>query len=203
VCGGTGLYVKALCEGLDEMPETDGQVVARIENDYRSNGIEWLQQTVRAEDPEFYRLGEIQNPARMVRALSFVRCTGRSILDYRTGEPRQRSFQTIKVGLELPREELYDRINHRVDVMMSQGLLDEAQGLYPQRHLKNLQTVGYTELFEYLGHKCSLAEAIDKIKQHTRNYAKRQLTWFKKDRDIKWFQADDADVVEKILAVEE
>jgi tRNA dimethylallyltransferase len=201
VCGGTGLYIKALCEGLDEMPPADDKITKETEAAYELNGIGWLQQAVQDEDPEFYREGEIKNPARMLRALSFIRSTGRSIVHYRTGIQKQRAFNIIKAGLELPREKLYDRINTRVDTMMQQGLLTEVEQLYPQRHLKNLQTVGYAELFDYLDGKCTLPAAVEKIKQHTRNYAKRQLTWFKKDKEITWFNAADGNVVEKILSI--
>jgi len=201
VCGGTGLYIKALCEGLDEMPPTDEAIAALTETEYKQRGISWLQQTVQQEDPEFYNEGEIQNPARMLRALTFIRSTGVSIVRYRTNAPKKRAFRIIKAGLELPREQLYSHINERVDIMMATGLLAEVQGLHEYRNLKNLQTVGYAELFEYMEDKCTLEEAIDKIKQHTRNYAKRQLTWFKKDKEIKWFSADGAGIVEKILAL--
>ncbi len=201
VCGGTGLYIKALCEGLDEMPETDSDIVMQTGQDYMQYGIEWLQQTVQEEDPEFYKQGEIHNPARMLRALSFIRSTGKSITQYKTQTKKERPFHIIKVGMELPREMLYNRINHRVDMMMEQGLFAEVEKLYPFRHLKNLQTVGYAELFDHLDGKYSLPEAIDKIKQHTRNYAKRQMTWFKKDGEITWFRADDKDVVNKILSL--
>ena len=199
VCGGTGLYIKALCEGLDDMPETDPVIVQHIEDDYKQLGLEWLQLAVKKEDPEFYSNGEIQNPARMVRALSFIRTTSQSITKYRTYSKKQRSFRIIKAGLELPRELLYARINQRVDNMMAAGLLAEVEKLLPYRNLKNLQTVGYAELFDYIDGKCTLAEAVDKIKQHTRNYAKRQMTWFKKDEEVVWFRADDENVVEKIL----
>ena len=199
VCGGTGLYIKALCDGLDEMPETDSGIVMQVEQAYMQHGLAWLQQAVSAEDPEFYKQGEIQNPARMLRALSFIRSSGRSIVHYKTQTKKVRPFQIIKVGLELPRELLYARINQRVDVMLDHGLLTEVEKLYQYRQLKNLQTVGYSELFDYLDGKYSLPEAVEKIKQHTRNYAKRQLTWFKKDTEITWFRADDAEVVKKIL----
>ena len=202
VCGGTGLYIKALCEGLDEMPETSPDVIQQTEQEYEQQGLAWLQQTVRHEDPEFYKDGEIQNPARLLRALSFIRSTGISITKFRTQTKKERPFTIIKTGLELPRELLYERINHRVDQMMAQGLLAEAEKLYPYRDLKNLQTVGYTEIFDYIDGKYALPEAVDKIKQHTRNYAKRQMTWFKKDKEITWFQADDKDVVAKILSLE-
>ncbi len=206
VCGGTGLYIKALCEGLDEMPATDEAIAEQTETDYQLNGIAWLQETVAKEDPEFYSRGEIHNPARMLRALSFIRTTGRSITHYRTQSKKERPFNIIKIGLELPREQLYQRINERVDKMISDGLFAEAEELFPYRDNKNLQTVGYAELFEYLegaDENYTLHEAIEKIKkQHTRNYAKRQrMTWFKKDKEIHWFGAEEEDLVGKILAL--
>ncbi len=199
-CGGTGLYIKALCEGLDEMPETDPAVTDAVQMAYNTHGLSWLQQAVMEEDSDFYAQGEIYNPARMIRALSFIRSTGQSITRFRTAVKKQRPFRTIKTALELPREILYERINQRVDLMMEQGLLPEAERLYPLRHLKNLQTVGYSELFAYMDGAYTLPVAIEKIKQHTRNYAKRQMTWFKKDKDFIWFRADDPDVAERILA---
>lgn len=201
VCGGTGLYIKALCDGLDEMPAVEEQIVTQVNDQYELNGLQWLQRTVQMEDPEFYHSGEVLNPARLIRALIFKRSTGESITEFRKGIHKQRDFKTVKVALDLPREVLYDRINHRVDQMMEQGLLDEVKSLYPLRHLKNLQTVGYTELFDYLDKKITLSEAIDKIKQHSRNYAKRQLTWFKKYKDFVWLQSDDKDMLSKILAL--
>lgn len=201
VCGGTGLYIKALCEGLDDMPEVDEEINREINETYKREGISWLQQTVREEDPEFYTVAETENPARLLRALVFKRSTGKSILTYRSGKVKQRDFSIIKIGLELPREILYNHINLRVDHMMQHGLLDEVKKLYPQRTLKNLQTVGYTELFDYIDGKYTLAEAVEKIKQHTRNYAKRQLTWFRKDKSISWFDPNDPDITDKILRV--
>lgn len=201
VCGGTGLYIKALCDGLDEMPEIAESITKAVNEAYQENGIGWLQEQIQVEDPLFYIQGEIQNPARLIRALIFKRATGKSITAFRTGAKKQRPFKIIKAALELPRPVLYDRINQRVDLMMAEELLKEAEALYPKRHLKNLQTVGYAELFDFFEGKYSLEEAVDKIKQHTRNYAKRQMTWFKKDQEFTWFQADDPDVVEKILAL--
>jgi len=201
VCGGTGLYIKALCEGLDAMPGIDEAIAKDVNGNYEALGLGWLQQAVQQEDPEFYASGEIHNPARLLRALIFKRSTGSSIIDFRTGAKKERKFHIIKVALELPRAVLYQRIDKRVDIMMQRGLLDEVKQLYPQRKLKNLRTVGYSELFDYLDGKCSLDEAVDKIKQHTRNYAKRQMTWFRKDQDIHWFSADEPDLVDKILAL--
>ncbi len=201
VCGGTGLYIKALCEGLDDMPDTDRAITDKVERDYALNGLPWLQQAVQQEDPAFYNSGEIHNPARLVRALSFVRSTGASITQYRTRVKKQRPFHIVKVGLELPREQLYDRINMRVDIMIAHGLLEEVKELLPYKDQKNLQTVGYAELFDHFAGKCTLAEAVEKIKQHTRNYAKRQMTWFKKDGEIHWLAANEKNVVDRILAL--
>ncbi len=201
VCGGTGLYIQALCDGLDEMPQTDSNIVTQTEQAYAQYGMEWLQQAVLQEDPEFYRQGEIQNPARMLRALSFIRSTGKSITQYKTQTKKTRPFKIIKAGLELPRELLYARINDRVDSMMEHGLLAEVENLLEYRHLKNLQTVGYSELFDFIDGKYSLQQAVEKIKQHTRNYAKRQMTWFKKDGEINWFRAGEEGLVEKILSL--
>ena len=202
VCGGTGLYIKALCEGLDDMPPVDKVIDKQVDEEYEKKGIEWLQEAIKSEDPAFYAVGEIKNPVRMLRALGFIRSNGRSITFYRTQIKKNRPFRIVKVGLEMPREVLYNRINQRVDSMMANGLQKEAQQLYPKRHLKNLQTVGYVELFDYLDNKCTLPEAIDKIKQHTRNYAKRQLTWFKKDPEYIWFAPDKPGLIKEILALE-
>ena len=199
VCGGTGLYIKALCEGLDAMPDVDDAIAHEINELYETNGLEWLQQSVQYEDPEYYKQGEIKNPARLIRALIFKRSTGESIVNFRTGDKKNRPFEIVKVGLELHRDVLYERINQRVDKMMEEGLLDEVKGLYAQKQLKNLQTVGYSELFDYIDGSYSLEEAVSKIKQNTRNYAKRQMTWFRKDKEMNWIKADEEGVVEMIL----
>jgi tRNA dimethylallyltransferase len=201
VCGGTGLYIKALTEGLDEMPKVDDAIEAEVNKRYEEEGLAWLQEAVKAEDPAFAATGEMQNPARLLRALVFVRSTGESITKYRSGQRKERSFDVVKVRLGLTREELYQRIDKRVNEMMEKGLEAEARELYPFKELKNLQTVGYSELFDYFDGKWSLAEAVSKIKQHTRNYAKRQVTWFKKDREMHWLEADSEDVVEQILGL--
>lgn len=187
-CGGSGLYLRALCEGLDEMPAVDAAIAAEVEGNYRTQGIAWLQDALRREDPAFGDGEALKNPARMLRALSFVRSAGSSILSFRSGQKKQRPFRILKYGLDLPREELYARINTRTQMMMEAGLLDEARALLPFHQLPPLQTVGYTELFDYLGDKYSLETAVEKIAQHTRNYAKRQLTWFRRDADITWLK---------------
>lgn len=190
VCGGTGLYIRALCEGLDEMPETDPAVAARVEAAYRIGGLNWLQNTLMREDPRFAYSREWQNPARLMRALSFVRSNAESILDYRSGQKKQRPFRSLKVAIDLPRELLYERINQRVDQMMAAGLEAEARAMLPFRNYKALHTVGFSELFEYFDGQCTLEEAVEKIRQHTRNYAKRQLTWLRKDPEIHWISGD-------------
>lgn len=199
VCGGTGLYIKSLCEGIDPMPEVDSEIEAYVNEAYKKKGMAWLQDAVQTEDPEFFLSGEHQNPVRLIRALVFKRSNGKSIMQYRTGAKRERPFNIVKIALDLPRELLYQRINKRVDIMMEEGLLEEAKQLYPQRALKNLQTVGYAELFDHMDGKYDLPAAVEKIKQHTRNYAKRQLTWFRKDKEFSWLQADAPDIINKIL----
>lgn len=199
VCGGTGLYIQALCEGLDEMPEADEKITHETENHFLKKGIKWLQETLAKEDPLFYKEAEKQNPARLIRALSFYRSTGQSITKFKNNSKKDRPFNVLKVALELPRPELYERINLRVDKMMEAGLLDEVKKLLPFQQLKSLNTVGYKELFSYLKAECSLAEAVNKIKQHSRNYAKRQLTWFRKDQEYQWFQPDGENLILSFL----
>lgn len=199
VCGGTGLYIKALCEGLDVMPPVERETALTVNKMYRDKGIEWLKQTLLEEDPEFAETGEMQNPARMIRALIFKRSTGSSIYAFRTGRSKKRPFDILKFAPQIPRETLYQRIDHRVDLMMEEGLLEEARQLYPYRHLKNLQTVGYAELFEHLDGTYDLDTAREKIKQHTRNYAKRQLTWFRKDPSIRWIDFSSPTVLKEIF----
>lgn len=199
VCGGTGLYIKALCEGLDEMPEVPQELSDLIQSEYEQKGIGWLQESLTAEDPSFAQSGEMQNPSRMQRALGFKRATGDSILKYRKGKKKARPFQIIKIALDLPRPLLYERINLRVNQMMEAGLLEEVKSLIPYRQLSPLQTVGYQELFDYLDGKTDLNTATHLIAQHTRNYAKRQLTWLRKDREYHWLQADEDNLTEKML----
>ena len=198
LCGGTGLYVSALSEGIDEMPKVDKALAQSLQEKYEQHGLSWLQAQVAEKDPEFYAQNDRQNPARLLRALSFFESQGVSILNYRSGAKKERPFKIIKIGLELPRALLYERINARVDQMMESGLLEEVAQLYPLRMLKNLQTVGYSEFYEF-GHwpltENELANAVEKVKQHSRNYAKRQLTWFKKDEAFAWFSPADVQVI--------
>lgn len=185
--GGTGLYIHAFCEGMDEIPAVDEAVRQQLKHHYQQSGIVWLQQQIQLHDPLFAKEGEMQNPQRMLRALEVILSTGKSILQFRKGERKKKEFNCIKIGLNLEREELYQRINHRVDVMMQEGLEAEARTVYSLRHLNALQTVGYRELFDYFDGKTTLAKAVELIKQHSRHYAKRQLTWFKRDEEVRWF----------------
>lgn len=185
--GGTGLYIKAFCEGLDVIPEVQVEVRENIISHYENKGLQWLQQQVKEKDPAFYAAGEIQNPQRMMRALEVMEATGQSILSFRKGEKAKRDFNIIRIGLELHREELIRNINARVDKMMEAGLLDEVKQLLPFKKLNALQTVGYAELFDHLDGKMTLPEAVERIKINTRQYAKRQLTWFRKDEKLHWF----------------
>ena len=185
--GGTGLYIKAFCEGLDEIPSIDKDIRGKIISSYKENGLAWLQNEVQQKDPAFYKVGEIQNPQRMMRALEVMEATGDSILSFRKNKKVKRDFNIIKIGLELPKEELHRNINSRVDKMIKAGLLNEVKNLLPYKNLNALQAVGYVELFYYDAGKISLPDAVELIKKNTRQYAKRQMTWFKKDNEINWF----------------
>lgn len=177
--GGTGLYIKAICEGIDEMPAIDETIKKEVEADYQKNGLSWLQNEVKNTDPDFYAVGETENPMRLMRALTFKLSTQKSIVAYRNSTIKKRPFEIEKYAIDIVKAALYKNINDRVEYMLTHGLITEAEALYSKKHLKNLQTVGYTELFSYFDGNCDLPFAIDKIKQHTRNYAKRQVTWFK------------------------
>ena len=157
--------------------------------------MSWLQYEIEKLDPRFWQQGETKNPQRMMRALEVVTATGRSVLDFRTGEKKRRNFRVMKIALEMPREDLYRNINYRVELMMKAGLLEEVKALYPVRHLNALQTVGYKELFQYLDGELDLQTAIEEIKKNTRHYAKRQLTWFRRDGEYKWTEPDIAKVL--------
>ncbi|MBC7949262.1 MAG: tRNA (adenosine(37)-N6)-dimethylallyltransferase MiaA [Chitinophagaceae bacterium] len=187
--GGTGLYIKAFCEGLDEIPEVDADIRAGIISDYEEQGLPWLQQRVQEMDPLFYDKAEIQNPQRLMRALEVITSTGRSVLEYRTGNKAKRDFDIIRIGLELRKEQLHQNINDRVERMFDYGLVDEVRELIAFRDLNALRTVGYSEVFDMLDGSTTLEEAKQQIKVNTRHYAKRQMTWFRKDKEVKWFSS--------------
>ena len=199
ITGGTGLYLKALTYGLDNIPPADHALREEIQNEYQIKGLEWLRSEVQMHDPVFFEKGENQNPHRLMRALVVVKSTGKSILDYHEGKKQERNFSIVKIAMDLPREELYARINKRTIHMMEHGLVQEAKELVQYRHLKALQTVGYAELFEHFDGKMSIEKATDEIQKNTRHYAKRQLTWFRK-QDYQWIDAANASS-EKIQAL--
>jgi len=178
--GGTGLYIKAFCDGIDDVPLINETIRNRINESYKYNGLEWLQNEISKTDPVYFTSGKIQNPQRMLRALEVKLSTGNSILDFHSGRKIKRDFEIKKINLEIPRNELYERINKRVDTMMNAGLLKETESLFCYRHLNALQTVGYKELFEFMEGKILLDKAVEDIKKNTRHFAKRQITWFKK-----------------------
>ncbi|MBV7533242.1 tRNA (adenosine(37)-N6)-dimethylallyltransferase MiaA [Chitinophaga sp. sic0106] len=196
MCGGTGLYIKAFAEGIDDMPEIPAAVRQSIMDQYAEKGIVWLQEELQRRDPAFYTTAEIQNPARLMRALEVLESTGKSITAFRTATKRQRDFHIIKIGLHLPKEILHDNINRRVDMMVSAGLVEEVQSVLAFRNHNALRTVGYTEIFSYLDGNLTLPQAIEDIKVHTRQYAKRQLTWFRKDKEYQWFDPRESTLVE-------
>jgi tRNA dimethylallyltransferase len=201
VTGGTGLYIKAFCEGLDDMPPVSLTIRQAITEQYEQQGLAWLQQQVQQHDPLYYASGEIQNPQRLIRALEVKQATGESIRTFQQGRKATRPFRIIKLGLGLPKPELHARINARVDQMMEQGLLDEVKQLVPFKHLNALQTVGYSELFDFFDGKISLQQAVEQIKINTRHYAKRQMTWFRKDANMQWFSPDEIDImVNKLIS---
>ena len=187
--GGTGLYVKTFCNGIDEVPVIDPAIREKIVADFEWEGLEWLQKEVEKNDPVYFAKGETKNPQRLMRALEVKLSTGRSIIEFQTQKKKQRDFNIIKIGLELPKEQLHKNINSRVDDMMKQGLLQEVKGLLPYKKLNALQTVGYRELFGHFAGDLLLEDAVEIIKINTRQYAKRQMTWFKKEEEVKWHDA--------------
>ncbi len=187
LCGGSGLYIRAILEGFDEMPEVTETVRNEIIKDYEQQGLGWLQQQIQNGDPEYFAKVDKSNPQRLMRALEIMRATGQKPSELRRNEAQVRPYKVVKVGLDLPREELYDRINSRVERMIEFGLVEEAKHLYPRKALNALQTVGYQELFGHFDGEYDFEEAVRLLKRNTRRYAKRQMTWFRKEADIQWF----------------
>ena len=193
--GGSMMYIDAVCDGIDDIPTIDDETRTLMKQRLADEGLEALVEELRRLDPEYYEIVDRQNPRRVVHALEICTMTGKTYTSFRKREKRQRPFQIIKIGLNRPREELYDRINQRVDQMMADGLLDEAKSLYPLRHLNALNTVGYKELFDYLEGRWPLEEAVERIKGNTRRYARKQLTWYKKDPQIRWFHPQETEQI--------
>ena len=193
--GGSMMYIDAVCDGIDDIPTIDDETRRLMKQRLADEGLEALCEELRRLDPEYYEIVDRQNPRRVVHALEICTMTGKTYTSFRRRERRQRPFSIVKIALNRPREELYERINCRVDQMMSDGLLEEAHALYPRRELNALNTVGYKELFDYLDGRWPLEEAVERIKGNTRRYARKQLTWYKKDEQIRWFHPDDKESI--------
>lgn len=187
VVGGSGLYVKALCEGMDDLPDADTELRERLARQVAEEGLAPLLEELERSDAEYYRVVDRNNPARVIRAVEVCRTSGRPFSSMRTGGKKRRDFKIVKIGTLLDRAVLYDRINRRVDAMVAAGLEAEARALLPYRDCNALRSVGYTEMFDWFDGKISFDEAVELIKRNTRRYAKRQLTWFRRDEGIRWF----------------
>jgi len=197
--GGTGLYIKAFCEGLDLIPAIDAEIRENIIAQYEKLGMRWLQKEVSVKDPQYWEKGEQKNPQRLMRALEVMLGTGSSIISFQNKKSVERPFKIVKIGLELPREELYERINARVLTMVEEGLENEVKSLEDYAHLNALQTVGYSEWKDYFDSKISKEKVKENIQQNTRHYAKRQMTWFKRDPSITWFNASTVEPKQVLL----
>ncbi len=189
--GGSGLYIDALCHGIDDLPTVDPELRKNLSKEYRLYGMKWLRDHLKKLDPVHYERVDLKNPKRMLKAVEISLMTGKPYSSYLTSRKKERFFNVFKIGLNRERKELYKIINYRVDKMMKQGLLKEAETLYEYRHLNALNTVGYKELFDYIEGSITLEKAVELIKRNSRRYAKRQLTWMAKDKEIQWFHPDD------------
>ncbi len=197
--GGSMMYIDAVCYGIDDIPTVDTETRDFMMERYESEGLESLCQELRLLDPEYYRIVDLKNPKRVIHALEICHMTGRTYTSYRTQPRKKRPFHILKIGLLRKREELYERINLRVDQMMADGLLDEARSVKAYSHLNSLNTVGYKELFKYLNGEWTLDFAVEKIKQNSRIYSRKQMTWWNRQKDIHWIHPDDKDGLESIL----
>ena len=199
--GGSGLYVDAICKGFDKLPKISSKNRENINYNYNKLGLEWLQEEVQMIDPKFYENCEKNNPQRLLRALEVYKETGKTFSSFKTNKHKERPFEIIKIGLNIDREKLYSRINKRVDKMINDGLLEEAISLEKHRNLNALQTVGYKEIFSFLNNETTLENAIEQIKQNTRRFAKRQLTWFRKNKNIKWFEPQEIEKIKTFIGL--
>ena len=193
--GGSMMYIDAVCNGIDDIPTVDDETRETLKRRLADEGLEALVEELRQLDPEYYEIVDKQNPRRVVHGLEICLMTGKTYTSFRKREKKERPFRIVKIGLNRDREELYNRINQRVDQMMTDGLLDEAKRLYPMRHMNALNTVGYKEMFAYIDGTWTLEEAVERIKGNTRRYARKQLTWYKKDEQIRWFHPDEIEQI--------
>jgi tRNA dimethylallyltransferase len=200
--GGSGLYIDAVCKGIDDLPDPDKNIRQRLKDIYAKSGLEPLKKQLQKLDPSYYQIVDLDNPNRILRALEVCLATGRTYTSLRNNETKAREFEIVKIGLDRPREELFDIIEQRVDRMIQVGLVDEVRSLQDYKNLNALNTVGYKEIFNFLDGTWSFDKAIEKIKTHSRRYAKRQLTWFRKDQDISWFHPDELDKIHAYINFE-
>jgi tRNA dimethylallyltransferase len=189
--GGSGMYIDVVCNGIDDLPDIDQEIRNQLQEKFEKEGIESLRFELKRLDPEYYKIVDLKNPKRILKGLEICLMTGKTYTSFRTSIKKERNFTILKIGLNMDREKLYKRIDTRVDKMIEDGLIDEAREFYPHRNLNSLKTVGYKELFECFDGNYDLDKAIELIKRNSRHYAKRQLTWFARDKEIKWFEPDD------------
>jgi tRNA dimethylallyltransferase len=193
--GGSMMYIDAVCKGIDDIPTVDADTRELMLHRYEEEGLEALCRELRLRDPEYYRIVDLKNPKRVIHALEICYMTGKTYTSFRTAAHKQRPFHILKVGLTRPREELYDRINRRVDQMMADGLEEEARRVYPHKEYNSLNTVGYKEMFKYFDGEWTREFAIEKIKQNSRIYSRKQMTWFKRDPEIHWFHPEEGEAI--------
>ncbi len=197
--GGSGMYIDAVCKGIDELPVVDPQIRLKLQEQYKTEGIGSLRIQLKLLDPDYYKTVDLKNPNRILKGLEISIMTGKPYSSFLTRKKKHREFRILKIGLDLPREVLYQKINHRVDLMVKTGLIEEARKLYPLRSLNALNTVGYKELFLYFDGSINRAKAIELIKRNTRHFAKRQITWFKRDPEINWIHPDEFEKAVKLI----
>lgn len=200
--GGSMMYIDAICKGIDDIPTVDNDTRRMMMEKYEKEGLERLCAELKLLDPEYYSIVDLKNPKRVIHALEICYMTGKTYTSFRTGNKKQRPFNIIKIGLCREREELYERINRRVDIMINDGLVDEVKSVYQYRNLNSLNTVGYKEIIQYLDGNCTLDFAIEKIKQNSRIYSRKQMTWFRRDNEITWFHPDNEEGIMNFIEAE-
>ena len=198
--GGSMMYIDAVCKGIDDIPTVDKETREIMISRYEQEGLDTLCAELKLLDPEYYNIVDLKNHKRVIHALEICYMTGKTYTSFRKASKKERPFEIIKIGLTRDREELYQRINQRVDMMVADGLIDEAKSVYPFKGLNSVNTVGYKELFNYFDGNCTLEEAIDKIKQNSRIYSRKQMTWFKRDEEITWFNPEQKDEIMKYIS---
>ena len=201
IVGGSGLYINAICKGFDNIPNIPNNIREELNNQFSQKGITWLQEEVKKVDPAFFESCDTQNPQRLLRALEVYKATGENLSSFKSETAKLRPFEIIKIGLKMDRELLYERIDTRVDKMIEKGLLKEVESLLPFQNKNALQTVGYKEIFSFYNNESTLEQAVENIKKNSRRFAKRQLTWFRKDKDIKWFEPYQIKEINKFISV--